>query len=123
MGLFSRMGERRRQRRAERRQDREDRIALRQQGRTERALGRQDVRRGAYAAGMDPNAFVGQGFNALGDVAQAYVKSRAPMGVGLQAGTDMQGNKLLDQNNKTEGSSTTMLIVLAALAYFLMKKK
>lgn len=120
MGLFSKMGERRRQRRAERRQDREDRIALRQQGRTERAYGRQSVRSTAYQMGMDPNAFVGQGFDALGKVGEAYVQSQRPdpRMTGIVPGTN---SKFLDQTN--EKDNTAMYIVLAAVAYFLLNKK
>lgn len=116
MGLFSRMGERRRQRRAERRQDREDRIALRQQGRTERAFGRQSVRSTAYQMGMDPNAFVGQGFESLGKVGEAYVQSRSPQLGGLQG-----SNKFLDVNNQKD--NTMMYLALAAVGYFLLTKK
>lgn len=103
-------------------QAREARIATRQAGRTSRQEERSNTRAAAYAAGIDPNAFIGDAVKSVANVAGAFAN---PAGaVGLQSG----GSGRITPTEETGMSGMDMkkitpLLIGAAVLFFFLKKK
>jgi hypothetical protein len=91
--------DRRNDRRSSRRASRNERKAIKQDGKTQRALGRQDVRKTAYETGNDPNAFIK-------DIAKTVGKTVAGV-AGIKGATSV-ANTAITENGQTKRSANTL---------------
>lgn len=115
-------------RRSERREARQERKATRQNARTERTALRQESKKAAYEAGIDPNAWVGDAFEAAGNVGAAYFGAK---GGGAQSGLNKSagagGGEGLPEptagTGQTKMNPIIIVAVLAVVAIFMFKKK
>lgn len=103
------MGKRARERRAARREARLERKRIKQEGRTTRAMGRQDTKAQAYAQGIDPGAkwtaLAGKGLDLIGS----------------KSGKGIDSSK--SGNASGDSQSAFMPLIIGAAALFLLKKK
>jgi hypothetical protein len=89
---------------------------------------RTDAKKAAYAAGIDPNAWVGDAFEAVGDVGAAYLGGKGG-GVGGQNKTaGAGGGEGIPEPTAGAGGTkmNPMLIVgvvVLAVVFFMFKKK
>ena len=91
--------------------------------RSQRAAGRQATRAAGYAAGIDPNAFLGDAFEFAGKGATALAGASAARALGTAIG-GMQP-KVAEEIPQAQPSGQKNFVTMAALglgAYLLLKK-
>lgn len=110
----------RRARKADRRDAKFARKQMRQQERTNRSNSRNKTKQTAYQHGMDPNKWIGDAADVVGDAVGSFARGR---GVDLnQAGNNILGNNDSD-GGKGKGNFILYAIIGVVAFLFLGKKK
>ena len=104
-------------RRDSRRQARLDRKQTRQDARTARTLARQDTRQTAYESGIDPNAWIGESVSNVADAGASALTARFQS----QNQNPAMGPRNEDASNG--GNNSMLLLAGAALVGFMLMKK